>query len=481
MDYAQDVSGGCLPSAQLQDEVSLARASAVTPRFVRRKLPLTQELRRISSFRNSYAEDALHHHRLQGDVFVRRLGAPSVYLCHPRLVQRVFRTNVLNYPKGPDYDMLRPLIGDGILVSEGEVWARQRRLLAPEFRLKQVIRFLPTINAELEMLSTRWREAGAAGESVDIGAGMQGFALRVLGGAIFRSDFAREAEVIGEALETCLAQGTKQMLSMGLLRPWLPTPGNRRARAAERRLNHSVRRLIAEGRGQPRSGCPVASVDMLSRMLDAKQPDTGEGMSDQQLLDEIKSLILAGHETSGLALGWAMYLLSRHPEVEARVLQEAQRVLGDRPARAEDVESLVYTRQVLLETMRLYPPVPGVSRQALADDEFEGIEIRAGESVTILPYVVHRHPEFWTEPERFDPDRFAPDRIDAIDPYSYFPFVRGRRACLGEHFAMLEIVVALASLVARFELRRVDDGEIGIRPISTLRMARPLLMRPRRR
>ncbi|PRP94275.1 cytochrome P450 [Enhygromyxa salina] len=467
----------------------LAGAGVSPVRFVRRKLPLIEELRRLSVFLSNYTADAQHHHQRQGDVFCRRLGAPSVYLCHPRLVQHVLRTNVLNYPKGPDYDLLRPLIGDGILVSEGEVWTRQRRLLAPEFRLDQVARFLPTINAELAVLADHWRAAAAEGQSVDVGHSMQGFALRVLGNAIFRSDFANEAAVIGEALEICLAQGTKQMLSMGLLPPWLPTPGNRRARAAEHRLNRSVRRLIDDGRvAQARGGCPFASggarageVDMLTRMLDARHPDTNLGMSDQHLLDEIKSLILAGHETSGLVLSWALYLLARHPEIEARVLAEAERVLGGRPAQPEDVESLVVARQVVLETMRLYPPVPGVTRRAVADDAFEGIEVRAGESVTILPYVIHRHPEFWADPERFNPDRFAPDRVDAIDPYSYLPFVRGRRACLGEHFAMIEIIVALATIVSRFQLTRVDDDEIGVRPISTLRLARPLLMRPRAR
>jgi enediyne biosynthesis protein E7 len=492
MAFAEDLSGGSL---RVQADVSHPRASTATPTFVRRKLPLTEELWRLPDFRSSYVEDSLHHHRRQGDVFHRRLGAPSVYLCHPRLVQRVLRTNVLNYPKGPDYALLRPLIGDGIFVSEGEAWARQRRLLAPEFRPKEVARFLPTINAELDDLTDRWRAAAAEDLSLDIGESMMGFALRVLGGAIFRSNFEREADVIAEALETCLAQGTKQMLSMGLLPPWLPTPGNLRARAAEQRLNQSVGRLIAEGRDAQPRGCPFAAgggreangpgVDVLSRMLEAKHPDTGAGMSEQQLLDEIKSLILAGHETSGLALSWALYLLSRHPHVEARVLHEARVVLGDRPARPEDVESLVYTRQVLLEAMRLYPPVPGVSRTALADDDFEDVagsdrvRVSAGESVTILPYVIHRHVDFWADPERFDPDRFAPDRVDAIDPYSYLPFLRGRRACLGEHFAMLEIVVALATIVARFELRRVDQGEIAVRPISTLRMARPLLMCPR--
>ena len=154
-------------------------------------------------------------------------------------------------------------------------------------------------------------------------------------------------------------------------------------------------------------------------------------------------------------------------------------MLGDRPPRPDDVPELVYTRMVLLEAMRLYPPVPGVPRRAIDDDEFDGFRIHAGENVLALPYVTHRHPEHWARPDVFEPERFAPERVDAIEPYAYLPFLRGRRACLGEHFAMLEGVVALAMMVRRFHLERVDDRPVHTRPISTLRFARPLRMRVR--
>lgn len=454
-----------------------------TPKtFVRRDLPLAQELRRLPEFVSDYAGDSLVHHRRHGDVFFRRLGTPSVYLCHPQLLEHVLRSNVRNYVKGPDYDFLRPLIGEGIFVSEGDMWTRQRRLLAPEFRAKDVARFLPVFAAELERMYAEWDELA----SIDLSASMMRLTLRILGTAMFQSDFESLIEVAREAFEACLSQATRQMMSMGVLKPWLPTPGNRRASEAAQQLDDAVHGLIARVRRRaasqpqqpgPHPGCPVGGVDMLSRMLVAVDPDTGAGMSEQQLVDEAKSLILAGHETTSLALSWTFHLLFTHPEVAARLRSEVRGVLGGRHVQVDDIARLPYTRQVLLESMRIYPPVPAVTRRALADDEFFGVRVRAGESVTLPIYVVHRHREFWPQPERFDPERFAPDRVAKLDPYSYLPFLRGRRACIGEHFAMLEAIVVLASIVDRYDLERVGREPIGIRPVATLRSTHPLIVR----
>jgi cytochrome P450 len=460
------------------------RATELEPRFVRRNVPLLREIWGLPRFFRHYAQDSFELRGQLGDVFCRRLGDPSVYLCHPDLVRHVLRTNARNYVKGPDYQWLRPLIGDGILVSEGELWTRQRRLLAAEFREREVARFLPLFHAELDRLGQRWQPSIARGQPIDVGTGLQEYALRVLGGALFQSDFERVATNIAESIHTMLSQAALQMISMGLLPSWLPTPGNRRARAAERQLNDVVYHLITEGHGShSQGGCPIAvsGVDIVSRMLVARDPETNAGMTEQQLIDEVKTMIFAGHETTGLAMAWTIYLLARHPEVRARVVAEVDAVCDRQRVRIDQIDQLVYLRQVLLESMRIHPPVPGVSRTALADDAFEGIVVRAGESVTIQCFTVHRHPDFWPEPERFDPDRFAPERLDDIEPYSYLPFLRGRRACLGEHFAMLEAMVAVATLVSRFEFELERNEPIGGRPIATLHLDRPLSMRVRPR
>jgi cytochrome P450 len=204
-------------------------------------------------------------------------------------------------------------------------------------------------------------------------------------------------------------------------------------------------------------------------------------MSEQQLIDEVKSLILAGHETTSLTLSWALYLLSQYPEAEARLVAEAKQVLGGRQPTIEDVPKLEFARMVFLETMRLYPPVPAVTRVAQAADSFDGIQLAAGDRVALSIYTAHRHPEFWQNPHLFDPDRFSPAREESITPYSYLPFLLGRRICLGEHFAMLEGVLALAMFADRYRFARTDHRPIGIHPISTLRLDKPLRMHVSRR
>lgn len=442
-------------------------------RFEAPLLGLTEDVSAFAGLLRNYAERTLIQHQRSGWVFRSRLPTPTLCIAHPRHLYRTLRSNVLNYPKSKDYDNLRPLLGNGIFVSEGDFWARQRRLLSTEFRPASINRFLPVLIGAVDSILDQWAKAGDGGER-DVSDDMMRLTIWGVGGALFNSNFRSEAEEIGHSLELCLEQGTLQMLSMGLLRSWMPTPGNLRARRAERNLNRIVRDLIASHRKGGDEG------DMLSRLLLARD-ENGAAMSDEQLLDEIKSMILAGHETTSLTLSWALYLLARHPEEEVRLVEELDRVLGGRTPTADDVPKLEQTRRVFFETMRLYPPVPSVMRTARADDSFDGIEVKAGERLALNVYTTHRHPELWERPEAFEPARFAPPREASIVPYSYLPFLHGRRACLGEHFAMLEGVVALAMIVDRFALERVDNEPIGTRPISTLRLARPLRMRVRGR
>lgn len=423
----------------------------------------------------NYAETNVLLHKQYGDV-VHVLFPNDMYIFfRPSHIKHILRTNVLNYPKSVQYDMLRPILGDGIFVSEGDVWTRQRRLLAPEFRENTVARFVPPMVECAERLFAEWDEARRRGP-IDLTEDMMRLTLWIIGRAMFKSEFLREAEVIGHALEVCLAHATLRMMAMGLYKDWLPTRGNREARAAEKALNDAINGLIRRGRDGD-----LGTTDVLSRMIQARDAETGTKMSDKQLLDETKSLVLAGHETTSLALSWTFYLLSTHPEIEERLVEEATRVLGDRTPTAQDVPQLVYTRQVFLESMRLYPPVPGVSRNAVADDVIDGIRVPAGKLVVVSSFATHRHPDYWTNPERFDPDRFSEKRVDEIEPYSYMPFLLGRRQCLGEHFAMIEGPLLLAMILRRYAFTRVSHERIATRPISTLRLAKPLVVHVRER
>jgi cytochrome P450 len=446
-------------------------APSLAGRFQAREMSTLRELHYFKRNLQNYAEAALEGFHEYGDVVRGRFPKPYVSFFHPRHVKRILRTGVLNFPKSRDYELLRPILGNGLFVSDGDLWTRQRKILAPEFRLEAVRRFLPGMVGNLEHLFERWERERGDGRPRRVSDDFMNLTLWIVGEAMFQTGFRAEAEVIGRALEICLEQATLQMLSMGLLRPWMPTPGNVRAKLAERRLNRVVREVIARGRQGDQT-----KHDVLSRLLVARD-DHGAPMGEQQIVDETKSLILAGHETTSLALSWAFYLLARHPEIEERLHRESAAVLGRRGPTAEAIPELEYARRVFLETMRLYPPVPGVSRDLHEEEEIDGIRVHRHEMVFVTPYVTHRHPACWARPEVFDPDRFAPERAKDIVPYSYMPFLLGRRACLGEHFGMLEGTIALAMIASRYKLELVDPRPIGTRPISTLRLARPLVMR----
>jgi enediyne biosynthesis protein E7 len=450
-------------------------ASELPGRFQVRSPRGLRELHYLKRNLQHYAEAALEMLHEFGDVVRARVPTRGIHLFHPRHVKHVLRTGVLNFPKSRYYEMLRPILGNGLFVSDGDLWTRQRKILAPEFRADAVRRFLPGMVENVEELFARWereRDQGPRRVSDDF----MNLTLWVVGSAMFQSGFRAEAEVIGQALEICLAQGTAQMLSMGLLQPWMPTPGNLRAKRAEKRLNQMTRQVIERGR----HGAPGGN-DVLSRMLIHRDEHTGAPMDEQLLVDEVKSLILAGHETTSLALSWTFYLLAQHPEIEERLHRESAEVLGRRGPTVDAIPELEYARRVFLETLRLYPPVPGVSREVRADDDFDGVPIRPGDVLFLSAYATHRHPACWERPDEYDPDRFAPERAEHIVPYSYMPFLLGRRACLGEHFGMLEGVIALAMIASRYRLERADARPIPTRPIATLRLGRPLMMRVVRR
>ena len=445
--------------------------------FAIHQLGWVDELRHFKEMTVNYCDAAMRSHADHGEVLRTRLPTPVLEFVHPRHMRRVLKTNVLNYPKSEDYVALRPLLGDGIFVSEGETWTRQRRLLAPEFRVGATPRYLPVIVRGVEAFLAEYWEPAVGGPPRDIGHDMMRLTLWVIGDAIFADDFRRHADAIGRTLEVSLEQATTRMIFGGLPPVWLPTPGNLRGRAAQRELDAIVAGMIAGARAATRP----SDRDIISRLVQARDAEGRPALDERELTDQVKSLILAGHETTSLVLTWALYLLASHPAVLERLVDEVTAVLGDRAPGPDDVPRLVYTRMVLSEVMRLYPPVPVVARRAVADDEFDGVRVAAGEKVGLFIYGTHRLPEFWSRPEAFDPERFAPERAGAIDPFAYLPFLRGRRECLGEHFALLEGVVALAMLVGRYRLVREDEGPIRTRPISTLRLARPLRMRVERR
>lgn len=422
-------------------------------------------------------------------AFLERLAAEhGDYVCFRMLHERLFLVNepagihhILadnsrNYEKSKSYDKLRPLLGEGLLTSEGALWRQQRRLIQPEFTRQRLASFVPRMVAITERLLQRWHELAVAGTAFDMAAEMTRLTLAIVGDALFETDISGvEADSIGAAVQVLLADADARLSSLVNLPAWLPTPQNRRVRAAKRRIDALVGQMIATRRQGGGAGD-----DLLGRML-AAQDDAAQGMSAAQLRDEVLTLVMAGHETTALALCWCFYLLAQHPQVLERLRAELDGQLGSRDPRAEDFASLSYTRQVFEETMRLYPPLWIVERRALEEDRVGGLTIPAGGWVLISSWLTHRHPGLWDEPEQFRPERFARDVSRQRPRYAYYPFGGGPRLCVGKHFAMIELWVVLSMVLRRFDPVLAEPAPKALRPTISLRPAGGLRMRVRLR
>ncbi len=408
--------------------------------------------------------------RQHGDVVRLELGPRRFYLLnHPDFIQHVLQDNYRNYRKG--YEQIEPLIGKGLVSSDGNLWRRQRRLMQPAFHRQRLASFATTITSTTNEMLKRWQPMARRGEPIDVAAEMMRLTMDVILKTMFSTHIADRADVAGRAFETTL-----EHVNMRLMAPFdwlesLPTPGNRRFQRALRTLDDIVYGIIDERRRHP-----TGTNDLLSMLLEARDEETGESMSDQQLRDEVMTIFLAGHETTANALAWTWYLLSKYPEAERRLEAELATVLGGRPPTFEDLPRLTYTRMVIDEALRLYPPAWMFAREAVQADEIGGYRIPAGARIMLSPYVAHRHPGFWDNPEGFDPERFTPERSEGRPRYAYFPFGGGPRRCIGEGFALMEAQLVLATVVQRHRLDLVPGHPVEPQPMATLRPRQGILV-----
>lgn len=408
-------------------------------------------------------------HRTWGDVVRLRFGyRPALLVAHPREIRRVHVDHVKNYDKQtPGFDKLRVVLGNGLLTSEGAFWLRQRRIAQPAFSRERIARFAPTMLQATDELVDGWLAERALG-ALDVGRGMNVLTLRIAGLTLLSKDFTGEARAVGDALALLLPQIQRTLLNpiWGLTRH-LPTPTNLRVRQATEKLFGLVRRTIAERRrlAEPPN-------DLLTMLLQAKDEETGESMSDQQLQEEVLTIFLAGHETTANALTWALLLAAQHPAETAEVTDELRRELGAGasapPPDAESIARLPKTRAFVLETMRLFPPAWNLARRAKEDDELGGFFVPKDTLVFTSPYVTHRHPKFFPRPERFEPARFADPRAENVRA-AYFPFGMGPRLCIGQPFAMLELVVLFGRILQRVRLGPLEGRAPKPAPHVTLR------------
>jgi cytochrome P450 len=422
----------------------------------------------LLAFRRDVLQLLVDAHRQFGDVVRFRLGPLVVHLvAHPEHIKHVLLTNQHNYNKDTRSSAkIRLVTGEGLLTSNGDFWRRQRRLSQPVFQAQRLTAFTGIMTDATAALLRRWRERPDPRRPLDIASEMMRLTCTIVARALLGADLRGDLDVI-EQTATTVMEATYQRLETILDVPanW-PSRRNLRFRRALRRLDAVVYRILRQQ--QP---APADSANLLSLLLHARDEETGQGMTEEQLRNEVLTLLLAGHETTANALTWTWYLLSKHPGVARQVRAELVELLGDRVPAAEDLPKLAGTTRVIQEALRLYPPIWVMERRALADDVIAGYHIPAGSTVVICPYVTHRHREFWENPEGFDPDRFL-----SGPPQAYLPFGLGQRLCIGNHFALMEARVIVAMVLRAFRLDLVPGFPVVPKPGITLRARHGLLM-----
>ncbi|GAB4200441.1 MAG: cytochrome P450 [Sandaracinaceae bacterium] len=397
---------------------------------------------------------------------------------HPAAIEEVLVTKHRLFDKRTrGYDKLRGFLGNGLLTSDGDFWLRQRRIAAPAFHKRRIDGFAATMARSTEEMLDRWQAELSTRSQRDVSAEMMRLTLRIASLTLLSSDTESPsgsiAESIGEAVTVLVHEANQRINELVSLPEHWPTPRNVLVRRAIRTLDDTVLGIIAERRRALAAGRAADHEDLLQMFLEATDADTGARMDDRQLRDEVMTMFLAGHETTANGLAWAFYLLGKYPHVARALHEEAVTVLGDRVPDAEDVPRLELARRVFAEALRLYPPVWIVGRNALEDVELGGFLVPRRTLVFIVPWVTHRHPDFWRDPEGFDPDRFAPERRAEM-PYrlQYLPFIAGPRMCIGAGFAQLEGALVLAQVARRFRLSLVPGQRIEPEPVITLRPER---------
>jgi cytochrome P450 len=412
-----------------------------------------------------------------GDIAHFRLFNSDIYLLsRPDMIKQVLVDHHRRYYKGRAYQRIRFALGNGLLTSEGDFWLRQRRLVQPAFHRKNLDKLPPIMTDAAQEMLADWKKLASDGKLVDINAEMMRLALTIVSRALFKTDVGDRAEEVASALDVLMEQSQRRIQNPFLLPPVLPTRDDRIFRESVQRLDQIVYGMI-----ENRRRASQEDNDLLSMLIAAKDADSGEYMTDQQLRDEVITLFLAGHETTANALSWTWYLLSKFPDVERKLYQELKQVLKGGVPTLADIPALPYTRMVIDESIRLFPPAWLISRTAREDDVVDGITIPAGSIAFLSPYVTHRHPDLWENPEGFDPERFSPTRSASRPDFAYFPFGGGPRLCIGNNFALMEAQLVLAAMVQHFQVEIVPGHPIELQPSITLRPRHGILARLRAR
>lgn len=409
--------------------------------------------------------------RQYGDLCRFKLGPKAIYFVNrPEHIRHILLDNHSGYRKSEGIQRLRPLIGNGIVALELPEWRRSRKILQPVFQRARVQALAPLFADATETMLDRWFEA--PNTPFSLRDEMMRLTLSVVGRALFDADLTGTLDDVGHAFTDALDHVMARIQAPVPVPLWVPTPSNRRFERARALVDRTVYGIIAERRDRLEPG----PNDLLGMMLDIRED--GAPLSDEHLRDEVATLLLAGHDTTAYALTWTLYLLARNPRAHRRVLKEVHDMLGDQLPTAAHLEDLPFLEQVVQESLRLYPPSWGLARVPVRDDQVGGHTLPAGAMVLMSPYVLHRHPEYWDDPEAFRPERFTDD---AVRSRAYLPFGVGPRTCLGQHFATLELRLVLATILRRARVELVDREPVPVRAGITLQPERAVMahVRPR--
>lgn len=412
-----------------------------------------------------------------GDVARYRLGNVTFnQVSHPDGAQRILQENHHNYIKGDMFDILRQLAGDGLFTSEGDLWLRQRRLMQPAFHRRRIAGFGEVMSGRTLDMLARWDQRADTSQPLNVAEEMTALTMAIISETMFGAHLDTDTHAVSEAITLLLADiNFRFQLPFYPSLRW-PTLRNRRTLAAMRTVDDVVLGIIEQRR---RSG--EQRDDLLGMLMEMVDEETGQGMSDKQLRDEVVTIFVAGHETTAVALTWAFYLLSQNLGAEAELHAELDQVLAGRAPGAADVPNLRYTRMIIDETLRLYPPAWITNREAVAEDVVCGYRIPAGAVVAVSPYVIHHSAAWWPDPDRFDPQRFDPDTPHDRPRFAYMPFGGGPHQCIGNTFALMEATLLLATVAQRYRLLLAPGAVVKPQPQTTLRPAGglPMLLQSR--